>query len=126
MRADIPSKTCAVGKDFFGTAEQHAENRSFDVLVTVDGWSDGTSQGFEDILDIVRVIAPVLLISEWEPTILRCRLNERIFFRSLMDTFGSISLLINRMLLAISTVLQRSLSKKPQRRSSRLTERIRS
>jgi len=39
-------------------------------------------------------------------TILRCRLNERIFFKSLIDTFGSISLLINRILFAINTVLQ--------------------
>jgi hypothetical protein len=38
-------------------------------------------------------------------TILRCRLNERIFFKSLIDTFGSISLLINRILFAIKTVL---------------------
>jgi hypothetical protein len=39
-------------------------------------------------------------------TIFRCRLNERILFKSLIDTFGSISLLINRTLLAINTVLK--------------------
>lgn len=39
-------------------------------------------------------------------TIFRCRLNDRIFFKSLIDTLGSISLLINRILFAINTVLQ--------------------
>jgi len=71
--------------------------------MTIDRWSNGTSQSFEYIL-FIEIISLTFLIC-FQHTIFRCRLNERIFFKSLIDTFGSISLLINRILFAINTVL---------------------
>jgi hypothetical protein len=56
----------------------------------------------------INKIHPTLTVFSFlgKLTILRCRLNERIFFKSLMDTFGSISLLIKRILFATNTVLE--------------------
>lgn len=44
---DISTKPSAVGQDFFKTAEQHAEEGSFDVLVTMDGWRQRFAQQME-------------------------------------------------------------------------------
>ena len=73
--------------------------------MAIDRRSDRTSQSFEYIL-FIEMMRLKLFAFILKHTIFRCRLNERIFFKSLIDTFGSISLLINRILFAINTVLQ--------------------
>ena len=73
--------------------------------MTVDRWSNRTSQSFENILRI-KAFDDLYSYCILEHTIFRCRLKDRIFFKSLIDTLGSISLLINRILFAINTVLQ--------------------